>query len=79
MTIKAFKPYTPSRRTMTVLGFEEVTRQTPEKSLVEILQPFLWPRLSRPYQQPLQRRAAISAATPALSTSVATRTVSRPR
>jgi large subunit ribosomal protein L2 len=34
MTIKSFKPTTPSRRTMTVIGFEEITRTTPEKSLL---------------------------------------------
>ena len=34
MGIKSFNPYTPSRRHMTVSTFEEVTKKTPEKSLV---------------------------------------------
>ena len=34
MGIKRFKPYTPSRRNMTVSDFSEITKSTPEKSLV---------------------------------------------
>ena len=34
MGIKRFKPYTPSRRQMTVSDFCEITKSTPEKSLV---------------------------------------------
>ena len=34
MAMKSFKPYTPSRRNMTVSTFEEVTKKTPEKSLL---------------------------------------------
>ena len=34
MSIKSFKPYTPSRRNMTVSGFDEITKKTPEKSLL---------------------------------------------
>ena len=34
MAIKRYKPYTPSRRHMTVSTFEEITKKTPEKSLV---------------------------------------------
>ena len=34
MAIKGFKPTTPSRRKMTVATFEEITKTTPEKSLV---------------------------------------------
>ena len=33
--MKHFKAYTPSRRNMTVLGNEEITKKTPEKSLLE--------------------------------------------
>jgi len=33
MGIKKFKPYTPSRREMTVMSFEEITKKDPEKSL----------------------------------------------
>lgn len=34
MAIKGFKPVTPGRRHMTVSTFEEITKSTPEKSLV---------------------------------------------
>ncbi len=34
MGIKHFRPYTPSRRNMTVSDFDEITRKTPEKSLL---------------------------------------------
>ena len=34
MGMKHFKPYTPSRRNMTVSDFAEVTKKTPEKSLL---------------------------------------------
>ena len=34
MGIKSFRPYTPSRRNMTVSNFDEITKKTPEKSLL---------------------------------------------
>ncbi|OFO61297.1 50S ribosomal protein L2 [Peptoniphilus sp. HMSC075B08] len=34
MAIKGFKPTTPSRRKMTVASYEEITKTTPEKSLL---------------------------------------------
>ena len=34
MAMKHFKPYTPSRRNMTVLDYSEITKKTPEKSLL---------------------------------------------
>ncbi len=34
MGIKKYKPYTPVRRTLTSNSFEEVTKSTPEKSLI---------------------------------------------
>ena len=34
MGIKTFRPYTPSRRNMTTLTNEEITKKTPEKSLL---------------------------------------------
>lgn len=34
MTIKIYKPTTPSRRGMTGYGFEEITKDTPERSLI---------------------------------------------
>ncbi len=37
MGIKSFKPTSPARRQMTVSTFEEITKTTPEKSLVETL------------------------------------------
>ncbi|MBQ0102064.1 MAG: 50S ribosomal protein L2 [Firmicutes bacterium] len=36
MAVKTFKPTTPSRRNMTVPSFAEVTKKTPEKSLIVI-------------------------------------------
>src|SRR5271170_7936302 len=35
MAIKKYSPTTPSRRYMTVVSREDITKQTPEKSLVE--------------------------------------------
>lgn len=37
MPVKGFKPYTPSRRQMTVSTFEEITKTTPERSLLSPL------------------------------------------
>ncbi len=34
MGIKSYKPYTPSRRHMTGSDFSEITKKTPEKSLL---------------------------------------------
>ena len=34
MGIKSFNPYTPSRRHMTSSDFNEITKSTPEKSLL---------------------------------------------
>ncbi|WP_295147621.1 50S ribosomal protein L2 [uncultured Peptoniphilus sp.] len=34
MAIKGFKPITPARRKMTVASFEEITKKTPERSLL---------------------------------------------
>ncbi len=36
MAVKTFKPLTPSRRYITVAGFEEITKSRPERSLVQI-------------------------------------------
>ena len=35
MGVKRFKAYTPSRRYMTVSDYAEITKKTPEKSLLE--------------------------------------------
>lgn len=35
MPLKTFRPYTPARRFLTVLDKTEITKQTPEKSLIE--------------------------------------------
>ena len=37
MAGKSFKPTTPARRQMTVPGFDEITKKTPEKSLITVL------------------------------------------
>ena len=37
MANKVYKPTTPARRQMTVPGFDEITKKTPEKSLVTVL------------------------------------------
>jgi large subunit ribosomal protein L2 len=37
MAVKKFRPYTPSRRFMTVADFSEITKTEPEKSLTEPL------------------------------------------
>ena len=37
MGIKKYRPYTPSRRHMTSSTFEEITKTTPEKSLIVTL------------------------------------------
>ena len=36
MSVKHYRPYTPSRRNMTSSSFEEITKKTPEKSLLEV-------------------------------------------
>ena len=35
MGIRTYNPYTPSRRNMTGSDFSEITKKTPEKSLLE--------------------------------------------
>src|SRR6202021_3057160 len=35
MALKTFRPYTPSRRFLTMLDKSEITKKTPEKSLTE--------------------------------------------
>ncbi|MGN6755402.1 MAG: 50S ribosomal protein L2, partial [Thermomicrobiales bacterium] len=37
MPIKKYKPTSPGRRGMSVSTFEEITKTTPEKSLIEPL------------------------------------------
>ena len=37
MAVKTFTPTTPARRQMTVPSFEEITKKTPEKSLITVL------------------------------------------
>ena len=37
MAVKTFKPTTPSRRQMTVPSFEEITKKSPERSLITVL------------------------------------------
>ena len=35
MPIKSFRPYTPSRRTITVSDYSDITKTTPEKRLTK--------------------------------------------
>ena len=35
MAIRTYKPTSPARRFMSVLTYEEITKKSPEKSLVE--------------------------------------------
>ena len=37
MAVKTFKPITPARRQMTVPSFDEITKKTPERSLITVL------------------------------------------
>ena len=37
MAVKTFKPTTPARRQMTVPSFEEITKKSPERSLITVL------------------------------------------
>ncbi len=37
MAIKSYRPYTPSRRAMTTLSYEDITKATPEKALLRPL------------------------------------------
>ena len=37
MAVKTFKPITPARRQMTVPSFEEITKKSPERSLITVL------------------------------------------
>jgi len=48
MALKSFNPYTASRRFVTMLDKSEITKQTPEKSLVEPKET-LW-RTQRPWR-----------------------------
>ena len=36
MATKSYKAYTPSRRNMTTLDYSEITKKTPEKSLLAV-------------------------------------------
>jgi len=36
MSVKHYRPYTPSRRNMTTSSFEEITKKTPEKTLLSV-------------------------------------------
>ena len=42
MGIKTYNPYTPSRRNMTGSDFSEITKSTPEKSLLVSLSKKFW-------------------------------------
>ncbi len=44
MAIKLYKPTTPGRRGMSGSSFEEITRDTPERSLLRSLAADVWPQ-----------------------------------
>ncbi len=57
MSIKTFKPTTPSRRQMTVSGFDGIDKKAkPEPSLLEPLKKSFRPQQLRPYHRPSSRR-----------------------
>ena len=56
MPIKSFRPVTHSRRFMTVVTRDEITKQTPEKSLVESKKRTRRPQQHRPGDLALHRR-----------------------
>ncbi len=43
MGIKTYNPYTPSRRHMTNLDNSEITKKTPDKSLLASKEKNCWP------------------------------------
>ena len=51
MGIKTYNPYTPSRRNMTGSDFSEITKTTPEKSLVVSLKKNAGPCTAGPYKR----------------------------
>ena len=55
MGIKTYNPYTPSRRQMTGSDFSEITKTTPEKSLLESKK-----RKAREIKMVLQQRLSVS-------------------
>ena len=57
MSIKTFKPTTPSRRQMTVSGFDGIDKKAkPEPSLTEPPEEELRPQQLRPHHRPPPRR-----------------------
>ena len=68
MGIKTYKPYTASRRNMTGSDFAEVTKKTPEKSLISNKKKHaLASRAGRPLPAHLPDTRHRSRATPARS------------
>ena len=63
MALKKYKPTSPGRRFMTVSTFEEITKTTPEKSLIEPLTQQGRPEQQRRASRRGTRAAATSAAT----------------
>ncbi len=61
MSIKTYKPTTPSRRHMSVSGFDGVDKHAkPQKELVEVLKKQLRPQQLRPHHRPPSAAAATS-------------------
>ena len=77
MALRKRKPTSPGRRFQTVADFSEVTRDRPERSLVDEEVLHRRPQRARPQDRPATAAAATSSAT-ASSTSGATRTACPP-
>ncbi len=52
MAVKKVKPTSPGRRFQNYSGFEEITKTTPEKSLVRILKKIRRQKCQRSHYQP---------------------------
>ena len=55
MAIRKYKPTTPGRRGSSVADFAEITRSTPEKSLLRPLVQDRWPQQPGPHHDPSHR------------------------
>ena len=78
MAVRKYKPTTPGRRGASVSAFDEITRSTPEKSLLAKGRKKAGPQRPRPDHHAAPGRRHTSAGT-ASSTSGGTRTACRPR
>ena len=79
MAIRKYKPTTPGRRGSSVADFAEITRSTPEKSLLRPLHEQGRPQRLTAGSPPATRAAGTSASTGSSTSSGSTRTACRPR